>query len=408
MKKTHLCLLAIAFTMTFASPSFAWQDSEKNAAETAPKAAEKATKKEKDPQPKLGIGSPAPALDISDWLSKGEFEEVTEFAEGHVYIVEFWATWCGPCISAMPHVSELQNKYADKKVQIISVSNEDLETVEGFLKKKVRGNPEQTYGELTSNYCLTTDPDRSVSNDYMRAAMEGGIPTAFIVGKTGQIEWIGHPMRIDEPLEQIVADQWDRDAAKEARAAKVAAKVAAAKSRKQLNKVFALLQSGKFEKAIEQLDTVIEKADASQKDRLSMLKFQVMASEGMDGAVEAFSTIAANAKDADAQNDLAWTIVEMKTAGAKIDSALIDSARTLIDKAVASDENAMNLDTQSHLAHLQGKLDEAIAIQTKAVEKAPAETKADLEKFLAELKEEKKQKAKQEETKSEDDDDAGK
>lgn len=410
MKKTQLCLLAIASAIAFASPCFAWQDSEKKAAEAAPKAPAKAEKKDKDPQPTLGIGSPAPALDISNWVSKGEFEEVTEFAEGHVYIVEFWATWCGPCISAMPHISELQNKYADKKVQVISVSSEDLETVEGFLKKKVRGNPDKTYGELTSNYCLTTDPDRSVSKDYMRAAMEGGIPTAFIVGKTGQVEWIGHPMRIDEPLEQIVADKWDREAAKEARKAKVAAKIAAAKSRKQLSKVFALLQSEDFEKAIEQLDTVIEDADASQKGRLSMLKFQVMASEGMDGAADAFSTVADAAKGPDAQNELAWTIVEMKNAGVKIDSALIDSARTLIDKAVASDESAMNLDTQSHLAHMQGKLDEAIAIQTKAVEKAPAPMKADLEKFLAKLQEEKNPKAKQEETKSEtkDADDADK
>ena len=48
----------------------------------------------------------------------------------------------------------------------------------------------------------------------MRAAGQSGIPTAFIVGKTGQVEWIGHPMTMDEPLAQVVAGDWDRAAAK--------------------------------------------------------------------------------------------------------------------------------------------------------------------------------------------------
>lgn len=393
LKKPQLFLLAIASTLAFASQGFAWQEAATDEAKAAAKTPKKATEKDDTPQPTLGIGSEAPSLDISHWVSTGDFEKVTEFEDGNVYVVEFWATWCGPCISSMPHISDLQKKYADSKVQVISVSNEDLETVEGFLKKEVRGNSEQTYGELTANYCLTTDPDRSVSKDYMRAAKEGGIPTAFLVGKTGQIEWIGHPMKIDEPLEQVVADKWDREAAKEARKSAIAEKMAAAKSRKQLSKIFALLQSGESEKAMEQLEAVIAKADDSQKGRLAMLKFQVMASEGMEGAGDAFAAVAKTAKDPEAQNELAWRVVEMKNAGAKLDSSVIDNARTLINKAVATDENAMNLDTQSHLAHLQGKLDEAIAIQTKAVAKAAAPIKADLEKFLAELEEEKNPKA---------------
>ena len=61
---------------------------------------------------------------------------------------------------------------------------------------------------------MTTDPDRSVKRDYMTAAGESGIPVAFLVGKTGKIEWIGRPVKIDKPLEQVVAGTWDRDAAK--------------------------------------------------------------------------------------------------------------------------------------------------------------------------------------------------
>ena len=68
----------------------------------------------------------------------------------------------------------------------------------------------KTFADITSAYCLTTDPDRSVYEAYMTASEQQGIPTAFIVGKSGQIEWIGHPMEMDEPLEKVVTDSWDR------------------------------------------------------------------------------------------------------------------------------------------------------------------------------------------------------
>ena len=60
----------------------------------------------------LTIGSDAPAIDVEHWVQdgKGKFKPVTEFAKGKVYVVEFWATWCGPCIMSMPHLVELQNK----------------------------------------------------------------------------------------------------------------------------------------------------------------------------------------------------------------------------------------------------------------------------------------------------------
>ncbi|MFN7892077.1 MAG: peroxiredoxin family protein, partial [Pirellula sp.] len=166
--------------------------------------------------PALTIGSKAPALNIEHWVSNGhdKFKPVTSFEKGNVYVVEFWATWCGPCIASMPHLAETQEKYASKKVQLVSVSDEDLETVEKFLAKPLKGSEdkEQTYGKLTSAYCLTTDPDKSVYETYMDAAGQNGIPTAFIVGKTGIVEWIGHPMRMDEPLDKVVEDKWDRDA----------------------------------------------------------------------------------------------------------------------------------------------------------------------------------------------------
>ncbi len=164
----------------------------------------------------LTIGSDAPPLDIEHWLQDGEgfFKPVKEFEDNKVYVIEFWATWCGPCIQNMPHIAELQKQYRGQDVQIIGVSDETKEEVTEFLDQE-HPQLEKKMAEVTSAYSLTTDPDRSAHEDYMEASNQQGIPTAFIVGKDGKIEWIGHPAAMDPVLEKVVKDSWDREAFKE-------------------------------------------------------------------------------------------------------------------------------------------------------------------------------------------------
>lgn len=162
----------------------------------------------------LSIGLAAPAIDIEHWIQdgKGFFSPVTKMEKGKVYVVEFWATWCPPCVASMPHLASLQQKYRGRDVQIVSVSDEPLETVETFLKRETETAEGETttYADIASAYCVTTDPDRSVYMAYMDASQQKGIPTAFIVGKSGLVEWVGHPTEMDEALEQVVMDKWDR------------------------------------------------------------------------------------------------------------------------------------------------------------------------------------------------------
>jgi hypothetical protein len=125
-----------------------------------------------------------------------------------MYVVEFWATWCGPCIASMPHLTRLQGQY-EEKLTIIGVTSGDprntLEGVRGLVAKR---------GEAMG-YRVAWDKGRTTSEAYLRAAGRNGIPCSFLVDGQGKIAYIGHPMLLDEPIAKLIAGTWntERDAA---------------------------------------------------------------------------------------------------------------------------------------------------------------------------------------------------
>jgi len=141
----------------------------------------------------LRVGMKAPDLSIEHFV-KGE--PVSAFEPGRVYVVEFWATWCAPCIKGMPHLSELQAKYADD-LTIIGVSDEKLPKVTKWIGKTANSNK--------VHYTLATDPDGSMHSSYMAAARQQGIPCAFIVDREGIVQFIGHPATMDRALASVIS-----------------------------------------------------------------------------------------------------------------------------------------------------------------------------------------------------------
>jgi thiol-disulfide isomerase/thioredoxin len=150
-----------------------------------------------DPKPavSLKVGDPAPALKAGKWL---QGEGVKEFEAGKVYVVEFWATWCGPCILFMPHLAELQVQYKDQGVTCIGFSARDPDNTEekvaAFVKKRGPKLP----------YTFAYADDRTTFDAWMTAAGRAGIPCTFVVDRTGRIAYIGSPMYLGVVLPRVV------------------------------------------------------------------------------------------------------------------------------------------------------------------------------------------------------------
>jgi len=107
-----------------------------------------------------------------------------EGLKGKIVVLEFWATWCGPCRKSVPHMIELNKKYAGQGVVFIGLTDELRDKVEPFAK------------EMKMDYAVGGG-----SQTLKQYGVEG-IPTAFIIAPSGEIAWKGHPLTgMDEALE---------------------------------------------------------------------------------------------------------------------------------------------------------------------------------------------------------------
>lgn len=206
-----------------------------------------------DAKPKeLLVGDPAPPLAVKEFV-KGE--PVKEFAKGKVYVIEFWATWCGPCIKSIPHVTELQAKHKDAVFIGVDVMESADDAVKAFVKKM--GAKMEYRVAIDALDAKADDPESGVmAKTWLEASYQEGIPASFIVDQAGKVAWIGHPMELDEPLDKIIAGKWDLAAA----AKEFKAEIELTRATKMLTEdVDAALEAGDHAKVVKLIDAAVAK-----------------------------------------------------------------------------------------------------------------------------------------------------
>lgn len=122
---------------------------------------------------------------------------------GKVLVVDFWATYCGPCAKQAPQLAALNEKYKDRGLAVVGLTSDpksDQQLVEEFIKK---------YG---MNYTVAYDNSWIASAFLKGTEDETGappIPQLFVIGRDGRVveHFIGEQPGRMEQLEKVVAEQ---------------------------------------------------------------------------------------------------------------------------------------------------------------------------------------------------------
>jgi thiol-disulfide isomerase/thioredoxin len=144
-------------------------------------------------------GEPPPAIDMPD--QAGKKVDLNQL-KGKVVLIDFWASWCGPCKQEMPVLEELHKKYAKDGLVIVGVNiDNNPKKMNNFLK----GTP--------ATFRIVHDPKLRIAAKYEPNTM----PSSYFVGRDGKIRYVHEGFRkkdaseLEERIKTLLAELGNTD-----------------------------------------------------------------------------------------------------------------------------------------------------------------------------------------------------
>jgi len=323
----------------------------------------------------LSVGDAAPKLQTGKWV---QGDPVSEFARNKAYIVEYWATWCGPCRVSIPHLNEIHEKFKEKGLVVIGqdVWERDESLVAPFVKKM---GSNMTYRVALDSKKDSEDKGR-MAETWMEAAGQNGIPSAFVVDKAGRIAWIGHPMELKDGLiEDVLANKHDLKKAAAEYTAKRERDIKMRGYYQAYGEAMNKKDWTKAEAALADMEKALPKDDH---DTVGSMRFQMLLAKKDVPAAEKLARQLSDAYPAEGmlQNEIAWSLMTHK-AIAKPNVELADVAATRANEITKGKDPSI-LDTLARAKFLKGEKEKAIELQTKAVSLSEGKSKESLTRTL--------------------------
>ncbi len=194
---------------------------------------------------------PAMAFQSANGMGAVSLEKL----KGKIVVVDFWATWCGPCMAEADHMVRLNQQYAPKGIQLIGISlDNDKQAMVTVAAQKGFAWPQACDGQGWQNAFATQFGVRS-------------IPATYIISPEGAVLWKGHPAQLDAPLADALANHPPQLVEPKVMEAALAA----------LDKAEGAMKENAGAKAVKALASLpaAAKVDAKISERLSALEKQV-------------------------------------------------------------------------------------------------------------------------------------
>ena len=132
-------------------------------------------------------------------LKLTELENKVEKGGSVTYVVNFWATWCAPCVKELPYFQEIQNKYSGSEVKVLLVSLDSKSTLDAKVKPFVLKTG------MTAEFYLLDETNQQEYIDRISTSWSGALPATLIVNTArGKKKFIEGELSLKELEEALL------------------------------------------------------------------------------------------------------------------------------------------------------------------------------------------------------------